>query len=84
LCKLAVIKETTDAEKWNSEKCEISNDDLNLEKKHLSDTKIVEQNNGISTGELHNLTKDTVLPVLQHLLLCFLLFGHQPFLHLQN
>jgi hypothetical protein len=53
---LAVIKETTDAEKWNSEKCEISNDDLNLEKKHLSDTKIVEQNNGISTGELHNLT----------------------------
>jgi len=57
--KLAVIKETTDAEKWNSEKCEISNDDLNLEKKHLSDTKIVEQNNGISTGELHNLTKNT-------------------------
>ena len=57
--KLAVIKENTDAEKWNSEKCEISNDDLNHEKKHLSDTKIVEQNNGISTGELHNLTKYT-------------------------
>lgn len=58
---LEVTKETTDSgheKQKNSEKREISNNDFNLENKHLSDTKNVEHNDRITKDELPILKKD--------------------------